>query len=176
MFGTVNTVGQSLILVTRDYVDKITVKSICGASATSITGNVNLKAGNVTLNFSGNNSAIIIWWNSKALTASLPTIFVGANVDFGNAIGKSGLLNTSARACIYVCNGATNNPLGNNYIMLIHANSYWNKHPEYFVFNSGKTGTLNCEDLTSLKIDGASWKWAFTETIPNIHSLFHEPK
>ena len=94
--------------------------------------------------------------NSKALTASLPTIFVGANVDFGNAIGKSGLLNTSARACIYVCNGATNNPLGNNYIMLIHANSYWIKHPEYFVFNSGKTGTLNCEDLTSLKIDGAS--------------------
>ena len=61
MFGTVNTVGQSLILVTRDYVDKITVKSICGASATSITGNVNLKAGNVTLNFSGKNSAIIIW-------------------------------------------------------------------------------------------------------------------
>lgn len=106
------------------------------------------------------------------MTASLPTIFVGANVDFGNAIGKSGLLNTSARACIYVCNGATNNPLGNNYIMLIHANSYWSKHPEYFVFNSGKTGTLNCEDLTSLKIDGASWKWAFTETIPNIHSLF----
>ena len=61
MFGTVNTVGQSLILVTRDYTDKITVKSICGASATSITGNVNLKAGNATLNFSGNNSAIIIW-------------------------------------------------------------------------------------------------------------------
>ena len=55
-----------------------------------------------------------------------------------------------------MCNSATNNPLGNNYIMLIHANSYWNKHPEYFVFNSGKTGTLNCEDLTSLKIDGAS--------------------
>lgn len=55
-----------------------------------------------------------------------------------------------------MCNGATNNPLGNNYIMLIHANSYWIKHPEYFVFNSGKTGTLNCEDLTSLKIDGAS--------------------
>lgn len=65
MFGTVNTVGQSLILVTRDYTDKIAVKSICGASATSITGNVNLKAGNVTLNFSGNNSAIIIWWNSN---------------------------------------------------------------------------------------------------------------
>lgn len=61
VFGTVNAVGQSLILVTRDYVDKITVKSICGASATSITGNVNLKAGNVTLNFSGKNSAIIIW-------------------------------------------------------------------------------------------------------------------
>ena len=68
MFGTVNTVGQSLILVTRDYTDKITVKSICGASATSITGNVNLKAGNATLNFSGNNSAIIIWWNSKSVS------------------------------------------------------------------------------------------------------------
>lgn len=33
----------------------------CGASETSITGNVNLETGNVTLNFSGNNSAIIIW-------------------------------------------------------------------------------------------------------------------
>ena len=94
----------------------------------------------------------------KTLTASLPTIFVGTNVDFGNVIGKSGLFNTSTRACIYVCNGATNNPLGDNYIMLIHAYSYWSKHPEYFVFNSGETGTLNCEDLTSIKIDVASQK------------------
>ena len=88
------------------------------------------------------------------MRASLPTIFVGTNVDFGNAIGKSGLFDVSTRACIYVCNGATNNPLGNNYIMLIHANSYWSKHPAYFVFNSRDIGTLNCEDLTSIKIDG----------------------
>ena len=88
------------------------------------------------------------------MTASLPTIFVGSDTDFGDAIWDSGLFNVSTRACIYVCNGAINNPLGNNYIMLIHANSYWNKHPAYFVFNSGKIGTLNCEDLTSIKIDG----------------------
>ena len=61
MFGTVNTADQSLILVTREYTNKIKIKSICGASETSITGNVNLEANNVTLNFSGNNSAIIIW-------------------------------------------------------------------------------------------------------------------
>ena len=82
MFGTVNTVGQSLILVTRDYVDKITVKSICGASATSITGNVNLKAGNVTLNFSGKNSAIIIWWNSNSAMSeykNLPIVMTSIN-------------------------------------------------------------------------------------------------
>lgn len=61
VFGTVNTVGQSLILISRNYKDQIDIKSLCGASETSITGNVNLETGNVTLNFSGNNSAIIIW-------------------------------------------------------------------------------------------------------------------
>lgn len=61
VFGTVNTVAQSLILISRNYKDQIDIKSLCGASETSITGNVNLETGNVTLNFSGNNSAIIIW-------------------------------------------------------------------------------------------------------------------
>lgn len=61
VFGTVNTVSQSLILIARNYKDQIDIKSLCGASETSITGNVNLETGNVTLNFSGNNSAIIIW-------------------------------------------------------------------------------------------------------------------
>lgn len=61
VFGTVNTVGQSLILISRNYQDQIDIKSLCGASETSITGNVNLETENVTLNFSGNNSAIIIW-------------------------------------------------------------------------------------------------------------------
>lgn len=61
VFGTVNTVSQSLILISRNYKDQIDIKSLCGASETSITGNVNLETGNVTLNFSGNNSAIIIW-------------------------------------------------------------------------------------------------------------------
>ena len=61
VFGTVNTTSQSLILVTRNYTDKITAKSIYGASETSITGKVDLETENVTLNFSGNNSAIIIW-------------------------------------------------------------------------------------------------------------------
>ena len=61
VFGTVNTVGQSLILISRNYKDQIDIKSLCGASETSITGNVNLETENVTLNFSGNNSAIIIW-------------------------------------------------------------------------------------------------------------------
>ena len=43
MFGTVNTVGQSLILISRNYKDQIDIKSLCGASETSITGNVNLE-------------------------------------------------------------------------------------------------------------------------------------
>lgn len=61
VFGTVNTTAQSLILVSRNHKDQIATKSISGASETSITGNVNIESGNVTLNFSGNNSAIIIW-------------------------------------------------------------------------------------------------------------------
>lgn len=61
VFGTVNTVDKSLILISRNYKDQIDIKSLCGASETSITGNVNLETENVTLNFSGNNSAIIIW-------------------------------------------------------------------------------------------------------------------
>ena len=85
---------------------------------------------------------------------SLPIVFVGNNTNLGDAIGKSGLFDQPSRACLYVCNGATNNPLGNCYVILIHSNSYWNKHPIYFVFNYGNSGSLNCEDLTSIKIDG----------------------
>ena len=43
VFGTVNTVSQSLILISRNYKDQIDIKSLCGASETSITGNVNLE-------------------------------------------------------------------------------------------------------------------------------------
>lgn len=94
--------------------------------------------------------------NSKSWQVSLPLVFVGKNTNFGDAIGKSGLFNQSSRACLYVCNGAINNPLGNCYVILLHAKSYWNKHPLYFNFTLCKSGSLNCEDLTSLKIDGAS--------------------
>lgn len=87
---------------------------------------------------------------------SLPIVFVGKNTNFGDAIDKSGLFNKSSTACLYVCNGAINNPLGNCYVILLHAKSYWDKHPIYFNFNSGKSGFLNCEDLTSLKISDVS--------------------
>lgn len=102
----------------------------------------------------GTVTGALLTLNSKALQVLLPIVFVGKNTDFGDAIRKSGLFDKSSAACLYVCNGATNNPLGNCYVILLHAKSYWDKHPVYFVFNSGNSGSLNCNDLTSLKIDG----------------------
>lgn len=61
MFGTINTTSTTLLLVSRQYNDTITVNSLHGASKEGITGIVDSNTNTVTITFPGNNSAIIIW-------------------------------------------------------------------------------------------------------------------
>ena len=61
VFGTIDTTSETLLLVTRQYNDVVVVESLHGASKERVTGIVDSKTNSVTLTFSGNNSAIIIW-------------------------------------------------------------------------------------------------------------------
>ena len=61
ILGTINTTATSLLLATRDYNDLISVKSISGASKSSITGSFDTETGLTTLSIAGNNSAVVIW-------------------------------------------------------------------------------------------------------------------
>ena len=73
--------------------------------------------------------------------------------DFGSKIASSGLL-SGVRVKFFVCNSATNNPIGNGYIILMHAPNFWRNHPSYIcTYNSNiKSGTIDCTDITNLKI------------------------
>lgn len=61
VFGTIDTTSETLLLVTRQYNEVVVVESLHGASKERVTGIVDSKTNTVTLTFSGNNSAIIIW-------------------------------------------------------------------------------------------------------------------
>lgn len=61
VFGTIDTTSETLLLVTRQYNDVVVVESLHGASKERVTGIVDSKTNSVTLTFSGNNSAMIIW-------------------------------------------------------------------------------------------------------------------
>lgn len=78
--------------------------------------------------------------------------FVGSE-DFGSKIASSGLL-SGVRVKFFICNNATNNPIGSGYIILMHAPNFWKNHPNYIcVYNSNiKCGTIDCTDITNLKI------------------------
>ena len=54
-----------------------------------------------------------------------------------------------------MCNTATNNPLGNGAIFLIHSSEFWNKHPQYLRCNGNSisTGTLNFENIDNITVD-----------------------
>lgn len=95
-------------------------------------------------------SDVVIRLNSNRF---LP-ISLGRNNDFGTAIERSELVTTDQKICVFICNSAKNNPIGNGYIILIHDINYWSKHPQYVCFQSNnvKTGVLDCSDLTNLKL------------------------
>lgn len=80
-------------------------------------------------------------------------IYYVSSEDFGSKIASSGLL-SGVRVKFFVCNSATNNPLGNGYIILMHAPNFWKNHPSYiYIYNSNiKSGTIDCTDITNLKI------------------------
>lgn len=76
--------------------------------------------------------------------------------DFGTAIKNSGLLKKDGTPTfmIFICNNATNNPLGNGYIFLIHSSGYYLNNPQYLYIasNTMKSGTLCCDKLDNLTL------------------------
>lgn len=98
-----------------------------------------------------NNKTIIGAIN--ALNSESNLIYYVSSEDFGSKIASSGLL-SGVRVKFFVCNSATNNPLGNGYIILMHAPNFWKNHPSYIYFyNSNiKSGTIDCTDIANLKI------------------------
>ena len=80
-------------------------------------------------------------------------IYYVSSEDFGSKIASSGLL-SGLRVKFFVCNSATNNPLGNGYIILMHAPDFWKNHPSYiYIYHSNiKSGTIDCTDIANLKI------------------------
>ena len=76
------------------------------------------------------------------------------NADFGKYIQDSGLFDIPSATCVFICNNATNNPIGNGVVILIHSDSYWDKHPTYIATSGDgvKTGSLDCADITALKL------------------------
>ena len=71
--------------------------------------------------------------------------------DLGTVIEKSGILRGS-RFAFFICNAATNNPLGNGYVLLIHSPNYWRYRPQYIRYTATtiEIGVLNCEDLAAI--------------------------
>lgn len=90
--------------------------------------------------------------SSKQNSDSKLIYFVDSE-DFGSKIASSGLL-SGVRVKFFICNNATNNPIGSGYIILMHAPNFWKNHPNYIcVYNSNiKCGTIDCTDITNLKI------------------------
>lgn len=91
-------------------------------------------------------------FSNKLYSESNLIYFVGGE-DFGSKIASSGLL-SGVRVKFFVCNSATNNPIGNGYIILMHAPNFWRNHPSYIcIYNSNiKSGTIDCTDIANLKI------------------------
>lgn len=89
----------------------------------------------------------------NTLNSESNLIYYVSSEDFGSKIASSGLL-SGVRVKFFVCNSATNNPLGNGYIILMHAPNFWKNHPSYiYIYNSNiKSGTIDCTDITNLKI------------------------
>lgn len=98
-----------------------------------------------------NNKTIIGAIN--ALNGDSKLIYFVGSEDFGSKIASSGLL-SGVRVKFFICNNATNNPIGSGYIILMHAPNFWKNHPNYIcVYNSNiKCGTIDCTDITNLKI------------------------
>lgn len=98
-----------------------------------------------------NNKTIIGAIN--ALNSDSKLIYFVGSEDFGSKIASSGLL-SGVRVKFFICNNATNNPIGSGYIILMHAPNFWKNHPNYIcVYNSNiKCGTIDCTDITNLKI------------------------
>ena len=89
----------------------------------------------------------------NALNSESDLIYFVSDEDFGSKIASSGLL-SGVRVKFFVCNSATNNPIGNGYIILMHAPNFWRNHPSYIcTYNSNiKSGTIDCTDIANLKI------------------------
>lgn len=87
------------------------------------------------------------------LNSDSKLIYFVDSEDFGSKIASSGLL-SGVRVKFFICNNATNNPIGSGYIILMHAPNFWKNHPNYIcVYNSNiKCGTIDCTDITNLKI------------------------
>lgn len=98
-----------------------------------------------------NNKTIIGAIN--ALNSESDLIYFVSGEDFGSKIASSGLL-SGVKVKFFVCNSATNNPIGNGYIILMHAPNFWRNHPSYIcTYNSNiKSGTIDCTDIANLKI------------------------
>jgi hypothetical protein len=62
------------------------------------------------------------------------------NFDFGKAITESKVLDGN-KIKFFSLNNATNNPLGNGQVMLIHDIYYWSKHPSYIFINGNSIST-----------------------------------
>ena len=92
------------------------------------------------------------YFSNKLYSESNLIYFVGGE-DFGSKIASSGLL-SGIKVKFFVCNSATNNPIGSGYIILMHAPNFWTNHPDYIcIYNSNiKYGTIDCTDITNLKI------------------------
>lgn len=90
---------------------------------------------------------------SNKLYSESDLIYFVSGEDFGSKIASSGLL-SGVRVKFFVCNNATNNPIGNGYIILMHAPNFWRNHPSYIcTYNSNiKSGTIDCTDIANLKI------------------------
>ena len=89
------------------------------------------------------------------LTEKQDSIVYGVvSVNLGDAIKNSGLMNNQ-NFRIFICNKATNNPLGNGILFCVYSGLYWNKHAAFIhvTGNTIKAGTLNLSDLTAIKID-----------------------
>lgn len=96
-----------------------------------------------------NNNSMI-----SELNNNITDVIVVNNADFGEAIKNSRLFEKSTGYKFFACNKATNNPLGDGMIILMHSNNFWNKYPTYIFVKSTtiKTGNLNCTDLTKISI------------------------
>ena len=91
--------------------------------------------------------------SSSKLNSETEFVYAVNGEDLGSRIVSSGLL-SSVKTKFFICNNATNNPLGNGLIILAHSPYFWRDHPTFIhVINSNiNVGVVDCTDINNLKI------------------------